>query len=87
MSYYDDPLTFIHANIASQTSVLTDLNYVLNKVNDQINNYQPDIPQELLDQKAQIQINIINQQEVISILQNALVIDLSNNVIDLSGNV
>jgi len=87
MSYYDDPITFVHAQIASQTSILVDYTYVLNKVNSQIDTYQPDVPQELLDQQAQILNSIQAQQQVISNLQSTLVVDLSNNVVDLSNNV
>jgi uncharacterized phage infection (PIP) family protein YhgE len=86
MSYYDDPTTFIHAQIASQTSILTDYTYTLNKVNSQIDTYQPDVPQELLDQQAQLQSNIDSQQQAISTLQSYLVVDLSSNLVDLSGS-
>ena len=91
MSYYDDPLTFIHAQIASQTSILTDYNYTLNKVNTNIDNSYPVVPSELIEQQTQLQINIINQQEYISTLQSYLVIDLSSNevvppLVDLSGS-
>lgn len=86
MSYYSDPSTYIHAQIASQTSILVDYNYVLNKVNSQIDSYQPDIPQELLDQQAQLLNNINSQQQVISTLQSSLVVDISGSSVDLSGN-
>jgi len=85
-SYYSDPLTYVHAQIASQTSILTDYTYTLNKVNSQIDTYQPDVPQELLDQQAQLQSNIDSQQQAISTLQSYLVVDLSSNVVDLSGS-
>ena len=99
MSYYDDPITFIHAQIASQRSILTDYNYNLNKVNTNINNLYPDVPQELIDQQLQIQTKIDTQEQYITTLQSYLVIDLSSNevvppllpqaippLVDLSGN-
>ena len=89
MSYYDDPLTYIHANIASQTSILTNLNYLLNNLNLQIQNSLPDTPQEFYDQQAQLIISIQNQEQVIYNLQNNFpssnIVDISN-VLDISNN-
>ena len=81
-SYYSDPITFIHAQIASQTSILVDYNYALNIVNTQIENSQPEIPLDLLEQQVTLQSSIDSQQIYISTLQSALP---SSNV-DLSGS-
>ena len=88
MSYYNYPETYIHAKIASETSILIDYTYTLNKVTDNINNLHPDVPQELYDQQTSLMSNIQIQQGVISQLQTVLVTtnDLSNNPIDLSNN-
>ena len=86
-SYYSNPATVIHAQIASVNSVITDYNYALDIVNSQIQNSQPDVHQDLLDQQDQILANIQAQQQAISTLQSYLVVDLSNNVVDLSNNV
>lgn len=100
MSYYDDPLTSLHANLASQKSILVDYRYNYRKVVVTILNTPPeDVSEDLINQQIGLLQSIRQQKELINVLETNIqtviesinppqpVIDISNNVVDLSGSI
>ena len=98
MSYYDDPITLLNAQIASQKSVLTDYMYSYRKVINMITTTSFDtIDLNVFNQAVQLIGTIQGQKGLIAEMENQLnnplqpveqqvVVEQPVVVVDLSGN-
>ena len=73
MSYYDDPLTYIHAKIASENSEIVNLRYSYNKVISTIASTPlEELSEDVIQQQLQIVKDLQKRKLNISMLQSEL---------------